>query len=174
MHFIDTLKIKGTLVIHVRQGDRGRVLYTITKRNTITFDASNIVRQLVAQRATDFSPDLSPTVFKLGSMRFGTSSVTPSRYDTNLHAEDPTLRKQLTDVKKVDGLMGELILQSTLVTTEGNGDVLCEAGLFTAGGGLWNLDPGSNLKLFARQIHGAISKTSSISLDYDWTLQFTA
>lgn len=169
MHFIDTLKLKGTLVIHVRQGDHGPIIRTITKRNTITFDASEVVRQLVAQRATDYVP----AELMLGSMRFGTNNTTPSRYDTNLHAEDPTLRKQLTDSKKINGLPGELILQATITTSEGNGDTLCEAGLYTVGT-LWNGAVGGSLKLFARQIHGSISKTSSISLDYNWTLQFTA
>lgn len=170
MHFIDTIKMTGTLVIHVRQGDGGPILRTISKRNTITFDASEVVRQLVAQRATDYDP----SNLMLGSMRFGTNNTTPSRYDTNLHAEDPTLRKQLTDAKKINGLVGELLLQATLSTTEGNGDTLCEAGLFTAGAGAWNDPVGGSLKIFARQIHGAIAKTSSISLDYNWTLQFTA
>lgn len=169
MHFTDTLKMKGTLVIHVRRGDHGPIIRTITKRNTITFDASEVVRQLVAQRGSDYDP----AELMLGSMRFGTNDTTPSRYDTNLHAEDPTLRKQLTDSKKINGLPGELILQATLTTTEGNGDTLCEAGLFSVGT-LWNGAVGGSLKIFARQIHGAIAKTSSISLDYNWTLQFTA
>lgn len=170
MHLIDMLKLKGTLTIHVRQGDGGPIIQTISKRNTITFDASEVVRQLVAQRTTDYDPDN----LKLASMRFGTNSTPPSRYDTNLHAEDPTLRKELTDAKKVNGLPGELILQATLLTTDGNGDTLCEAGLFTAGVGVWSDLIGGSLKLFARQIHGAIAKTSAISLDYNWTLQFTA
>lgn len=170
MHFIDQLKMKGTLTIRVRQGDNGPVLYTIIKRNTITFDASEVVRQLVAQRVADTPAG----EFKLGSMRFGTSSTTPSRYDTDLHAEVPSIRKELTDVKKIDGLTGELILQATIATTEGNGNTLREAALYTLGSGTYSDPVGGSLKCFARQIHGAIEKTSSISLDYNWTLQFTA
>lgn len=170
MHFIDRLKLTGTLVVHVRQGDGGPIIRTVTKRNTITFSASDLMRQLVAQRTTDDPPDH----WMLASMRFGTSTVTPSRYDTNLHAEDPAIRKQLTDAKKINGLTGELLLQATLDTTEGNGDTLSEAGLFTLGAGVWSDPVGGSLQLFARQVHGAIAKTSSISLDYNWTLQFTA
>jgi hypothetical protein len=170
MNFTDVLRMKGTLVIHVRQGDHGPILRTILKRNTITFDASEVVRQLVAQRATDYAP----AELKLASMRFGRSAITPSRYDTNLHDEEPTIRKQLTDAKKIDGLVGELLLQATLTTTEGNGNTLQEAGLFVAGAGAWDANIGGSLKSFARQIHGAIAKTSAISLDYNWTLQFTA
>lgn len=163
------LRMVGTLIIHVKDV-RGRVLRTIHKRNTITFNAGDVVRALLAQRATD----PATTELQLGSMRFGTSTTSPTRYDVDLLEEATTVRKQLTDSKKINGVSGELSLQATMETTEGNGlsKPLAEAGLFTLGT-LWSANVGGNLKLWARQVHAPITKTSAISLDYNWTLQFT-
>lgn len=166
------MKMQGTLVIHVREAQTRRVLKTIYKRNTITFNAGDIVRALLAQRTVPTDP--APAEYALGSMRFGTSTTAPTRYDTDLLTEVPVLsvRKQLTDAKKVNGVSGEISLLATLDTTDANGYTLSEAGLFTAGT-VWNNSVGGSLQLFARQVHAAIPKTSSISLDYTWTLQFT-
>jgi hypothetical protein len=153
----------------VRRGDGGPVVRTILKRNTITYDASTITRELLAQRATD---DL-PGELKLASMRFGESTTAATRYDTNLLSEVATVRKELTDAKKVNGLVGELICQATLLTTDGNGSIFTEAGLFTLGAGLWSANVGGSLVMFSRQTHAALAKTSAFSFDYNWTLLIT-
>jgi hypothetical protein len=163
------LKMKGTLTIHVKDC-RGRILRTIIKRNTITYDAGDVVRALLAQRSSDADPDEN----QLGSMRFGTSTTTPTRYDTDLIEEVVAVRKELTDAKKVNGISGELTLQATLGTGEANGlaKPLAEAALCTKGTS-WNDNIGGSLKMFSRQCHAPITKNSAISLDYSWTLQFT-
>lgn len=166
-----TLRMVGTLVVRVLEAKSGRLLKTVMKRNTITYDAGNIVRSLLAQRATD----PSPSSYAFGSMRFGTSTVAPTRADTDLLGEVFTVRKQLLDVQKLDGLSGVITLSATLASGDGNGSVFTEAGIFTHGASNWN-DPvaaGGFVKMFSRQIHAALTKNSSVVFDYDWTFQFT-
>jgi hypothetical protein len=161
-------KMNGVLTIHVREGNQGRVLRTITKRNTITFDAGDVLRALLAQRAADDAAvDL-----QMGSMRFGTNSTTPTRYDTNLYTEITGVRKQFLDSNKVSGVSGEISFTATMAVGEGNGNTYQEAGLFTRGA-TWNDPVGGSLMMFSRQIHAAIQKTAAVSLEYTWTIQFT-
>jgi len=162
-------KMKGTLIIHVKGAD-GHLIRTVQKRNTITFNAGDMVRALLAQRGTD----PAAIELQLGSMRFGMSDTAATRYDLDLLNEAVAVRQELDDTHKVNGVSGELSLQATLGTGDANGlpSPLTEAGLFTRGT-VWNNNVGGNLKLWARQVHAPITKTSAISLDYNWTLQFT-
>lgn len=163
------MRMVGTLTIRVRDVKTGRILRTLVKRNTITYDAGDIVRALLAQRATDPAPG----EHKFGSMRFGADNTTPVRADTDLIAEVVSVRKELTDGQKTDGVSGEITVDATLQSGDGNGNTFQEAGVFTQGAGLYDANVGGSLKLFARQVHGAIAKTSGIVFDYNWTFQFT-
>ena len=165
---LSRMRMVGVLTIHVRDAKTNRVLRTIVKRNTITFAAGDIVRALLSQRATDDTA----AELQLGSMRFGTSATSPTRYDTDLLGEVSTVRRELSDAKKVNGVTGELSLRATIEATAGNGNTYREAGLFTKGVS-WNGAVAGSLQCFARQVHAAIEKTGSIALEYNWTLQFT-
>ena len=162
------MRMQGILTIHVRDIKTAKILRTIIKRNTITFAAGDIVRSLLAQRATDTSAD----ELCLGSMRFGTSSTTPTRYDTDLQGEVSAVRRELTDDKKVSGVTGEISLRATMEASAGNGYTYREAGLFTKGT-VWDAAVGGSLQCFSRQVHAAVEKTDSLALEYNWTLQFT-
>lgn len=166
--FISRMRMIGTLTIRVRDVRTGRVLRIWKKRNTITYDAGDVVRDLLAQRATDYPP----AQLQLGSMRFGTNALTPSRGDTNLLNEIASVRRQLTDLTKINGGVGEISLHATMEGSAGNGYTYREAGLFTQGA-VWNGDIGGSLQMFTRQVHPTIDKTSAIALEYDWKLQFT-
>jgi hypothetical protein len=159
----------GTLTIRVRDARTGRQLRVIQKRNTITFEAGDIVRAMLAQRATD----PSPTEYKFGSMRFGTDNTTAIRSQTDLITEVIGLRKELTDGQKVDGISGEISLDATIESTEGNGNTFQEAGVFTIGSGTYDANVGGTVKMFSRQTHAPLAKTSAIAFDYTWTFQFT-
>jgi hypothetical protein len=159
----------GRLTIHVIDAASGSVIRTLSDHNTITYDAGNIVRALLAQRVAD----PAPLEFSVGSMRFGTSGTVPTRYDTDLLGEIATVRKQLTDLQKVNGITGEITWNATLDTTDANGYTLREAGVYTRGT-TWDSGVGGNLKMFSRQVHAAIEKSSSLRLEYSWTYQFTA
>ncbi|MGD9210380.1 MAG: hypothetical protein PVI90_06365 [Desulfobacteraceae bacterium] len=162
------MRMQGILTIHVRDAKTTNVLRTIIKRNTITFSAGDVVRALLAQRATD----ASAAELCLGSMRFGISSTTPTRYDTDLQSEISTVRRELTDDKKVNGVTGEISLRATMEASAGNGYTYREAGLFTKGT-VWDAAVGGNLQCFSRQVHAAVEKTASLALEYNWVLQFT-
>ena len=166
--FLSAIRMIGTLTIHVRDAKTRAILRTLTKRNTITYDAGDVVRSLIAQRATDYAP----ATLQMGSMRFGTNNTAPTRSDTDLLGEVVPVRKQLLDVNKINGVSGEISFQTTLQATDGNGNTFNEAGLFTRGA-TWNDSVGPSLLMFSRQIHGDIAKTSGLELDYNWTIQFT-
>ena len=156
-------------MIEVRTAKRRRLIRRIIKRNVITFSAGNIVRALTAQRATD----PAPAEFRLGSMRFGINNTPPQRSDTDLVGEVVSVRKELIDALKTDGLSGELTLSATLASGDGNGNSFQEAGLFTYGPGSFDANVGGNLQCFARQIHAPLAKSVAVVFDYTWTLQFT-
>lgn len=162
------LRMSGILTIHVIDVKTNRIIQTLIKQNTITFSAGDIVRALLAQRATD----AAATEFQLGSMRFGTSNTAPTRYDTDLLGEISAVRRELTDDKKVNGVTGEISLRATMEAGAGNGYTYREAGLFTKGT-TWNNAVGGSLQCYSRQVHSAVEKTSSIALEYNWVLQFT-
>lgn len=166
--FLSRMRMHGTLTIHVRDAETNKVLRTIVKRNTITFSAGDVVRALLAQRSTD-----DPVAeLQLGSMRFGTSNTSPTRYDTDLLGEVSTVRRELTDAKKVNGVTGEISFRATMESSAGNGNTYREAGLFTKGVS-WSGAVAGSLQCWARQVHASIEKTASIALEYNWTLQFT-
>jgi hypothetical protein len=166
---INRLKMRGVLSIHVRDAKSGRVLRTVLKRNTITFDAGDVVRSLLAQRATDSAA----SELQWRSMRFGTSNTAPTRSDTDLIAEVVSVRKELTDSQKIDGVSGEITVSATLGSGDGNGNTYQEAGVFTFGAGAYDANVGGSLKMFSRQVHSALAKTSGVVFDYNWTFQFT-
>lgn len=165
---VSRMQMRGILTVHVRDAKTDAILRTITKLNTITYDAGDIVRALLCQRATDAAPE----ELQLGSMRFGISNVAATRYDTNLLGEITAVRRQLVDDKKVNGGSGELSLRATMESSAGNGYTYQEVGLFTLGT-TWDADVGGNLQCFARQVHAEIPKSSAIALEYNWVLQFT-
>lgn len=164
----EAFKMVGVLTIVVRDVITRKPVRTIVKRNTITYNAGNVVRALLAQRATDYAV----AQLQMGSMRYGTDNTAPTRDDLDLLGEVTAIRKELVDVNKLNGVVGEISFQTTMLSSEGNGSVFTEAGLFTRGA-TWNADVGGSLLMFSRQIHGAITKTSSFELDYTWTIQFT-
>lgn len=166
---ISRLRMIGTLTIRVHDARTGRQLRVLQKRNTITFDAGDIVRSLLAQRATDPAPGQ----YKFGSMRFGTDSTAATRSQTDLIGEVLGIRKELTDGQKVDGISGEISLDASLLSGEGNGNTFQEAGVFTLGAGTYDANVGSTLMMFSRQVHAPLAKTSGIVFDYNWTYQFT-
>lgn len=170
----DGFFMRGDLRVTVYDSRTLEQLKRIEIRNKITFLAADVIVELIAQRATDPAPAFD-AIF---SMRMGTSNVVASRADTNLGAF--VIGKQLADVNKVTGLPGELQFLATLEAADANGSALQEAGLFTrgsAGSPTPSDAPGTTpgaVRMFSRQIHPAIPKTSAITVEYDWRIAFTA
>ena len=164
-----TFRMIGTLTIRVRDARTRRLLRTWSKRNTITYAAGDIVRSLMAQRATD----PAPAQYQFGSMRFGTDSTPADRSQTDLISEVVGIRRELNDAAKVDGINGEITLEATLEAGDGNGEIYREAGIFTLGAGAYDANQGGTLQMFARQVHPPLTKSSAIIFDFSWTFQFT-
>jgi len=172
--FYDGIPMRGDLTIIIRDAKTRKKIRKIEIRNKITFLAADILVELLAQR----TPTLDPTPDKqlLYSMRMGLSNTPAARSDTNLGTFE--IGKVLADVNKITGVPGELELTAELEAGEANGVTLQEAGLFTAGStpsadGPVGTTPGT-ARMFSRQIHPAIPKTSAIVLDYSWRIAFTA
>jgi hypothetical protein len=166
--------MRGDLGITVYDALTHERLKRIQIRNKITFLAADILVELLAQRATDPATAYDA----MFSMRMGSSNATAQRSDTNLGAF--VIGKQLADVNKVTGLPGELQFLATLESADANGSTMQEAGLFTrgsAGSPTPSDAPGTTPgtpRMFARQIYPAIPKTSSITIEFDWRIAFTA
>lgn len=170
--FGSRISMRGDLSVTVRDSLTNEIVWRHEIRNKITFLAADALVEMLAQRATDPTPDKQ----SIYSMRMGSSNTPASRADTNLGAF--VIGKVLNDVDKVTGVPGELEFSATLSSAEGNGSTLQEAGLFTKGttpsaSNAPGIGPGDT-RLFARQIHPPVPKTSAISIEYSWRIAFSA
>jgi hypothetical protein len=173
---LDGIPMRGDLSILVRSAISRKVIRRIAIRNKITFLAADVLVEMLAQRLPPLDP--LPAYDQVWSMRMGLSNTVASRADQNLGAF--ATGKQLFDVNKVTGVPGELEFTATLESGDSNGVTLQEAGLFTRGSAISPTPsdaPGTSpgdVRMFARQIHPAIPKTSAIVLEYSWRIAFTA
>lgn len=162
----------GRVGLTIRDARTRQVIRRFEIRNKITFLAADLLVELIAQRTTD----PAPTRDLVYSMRMGSSNTAAQRSDTNLGAF--VIGKVLGDVGKVTGAPGEIQFVATLDLGDANGSTLREAGLFTAGATPGTSDaPGTTpgaTRMLARQVHPDVVKTSSIVIDYSWTIAFTA
>jgi hypothetical protein len=174
MKLFEGIPMRGDLRIVVCDALTGKQLRRIEIRNKITFLAADIMTELLAQRATDPTASYD----QIWSMRMGLSNTPASRADQNLGSFH--IGKQLYDVNKITGVPGELEFTATLAATEANGVTLQEAALFTRGDAVTPTPsdlPGTapgKVRMFCRQIHPAVPKTSAIVINYSWRLAFTA
>lgn len=142
-------------VVAVRARD-GKVLRRIDVQNTITYAGIGAVLFLFSQDGVTL------TDFQLASLRVGTNATPPTKGNTALGTQ--VFSKALGPSNRLRSLpTGELVLSTQLTTSEANGNTLTEAGLFLGNG-----------QLFARQVHPAIAKTSSITVSYNWRIAVTA
>lgn len=170
---VSAIPMVGTLSIRVRDAKTHRVKRRVTIKNKITYLAADVLVEMLAQRT---GTDPAATTGRVYSMRMGTANTPAARTDTNLGAF--SIGVQITDVNKVSGASGEITFIATLESGDANGVTLREAGLFTAGTApATNNAPGTTpgtTRMIARQIYPDIAKTSSVVIDYSWTISFTA
>ena len=141
-------KYVGTLQIHEIHDD-GNVIIRKAP-NIITYDAREILAYLLA------GDNLVDRYVKY--LQVGDDVTAPTRNDTTLANSVDTVGVTYT-FPLVDRVQFEAILPNV---TPANGSTLREAGLFNNSG-----------KMFSRQVHGDIAKTSAIQLKYIWTIIFT-
>lgn len=132
----------------------GQVFDRRKTHNRIMDNALYGTRDLWGHPDQLFSPALTPNYIAVG-----TGTAEPTDGDTALGNE---IQRNVFSKRTADGTT--IIYQMFLATTEANGYDLTEAGVFdqSASGTLW-----------LRAIYNAISKTSSISITYQWEITFT-
>lgn len=164
------LGFKGKLTIRVKDAKTGRVLQKIEKSNLVCVGARSAVLKLISQQTlpSDYSYN------KIWAIYCGTGTTPPTTVDTGL--ESVAFKKACAQPFAINPGSGSgpgwVEVQMLMESGEGNGNVYTEMGLFSRGS---NDDPTltSEAVMYARQIHGAIEKTSAISIEYTWRFQVT-
>jgi hypothetical protein len=154
--FVDVAKdikpFEGHLTI--QSIDRKGNIYVFDTPNIITFDARVVMSHLLVGDQV--------STYKIGFIAVGLSNTAPVRADTSLVQQ--VHQQPIEPYDFPSGDTGQVEITATLdFTSVTNGNTLREAGLVSANG----------TTLFARQIHGAIAKDSSIQLQYIWRIIFT-
>lgn len=96
-------------------------------------------------------------------LKAGDGNTAPSATDTVLSGAQVGPDKSFS-VVTVDsgGTPGLIDFQTSLGTGEGNGSTIQEVGLFFSDG-----------TMFSRQVIGAVTKTSAITVTFNWRIQFS-
>jgi len=145
------LPCKGELTIKAIDKS-GKVVYVYDTPNTIVYDARSLMASLLVGD--------SVSTKKLSKIGTGLDGTIPVRTDTALGNE--LLKVDITGYSLPE--VGQVELTALLdYTSAANGQPLQEAGLFSADG----------TTMFARQIFGTITKTSSLQLQFIWRIIFT-
>jgi len=172
MDYIDQLGLRGILRVRVYDVATGKRLQHEEKRNLVCKGAKEALVRLIAQASihggSPTNVDFEET--KLWAIYAGTGTALPDVEDTEL--DTVAFKKECVQPIAFSILDGEATLQMTIESGEGNGNTFQEAGLFSRGD---NDDPNAGgitgVLMYARQLHGAIAKTSGISIEYTWRFQ---
>ena len=143
---------KGELTIRTYDIN-DRLLYEYKTPNTIVNNARGILANLL--RGEDV------TNKKITTMKVGTGTTAPTRDDVAL--KDGAALSISTTSALVTGKPGEVKFSAELpIGASGDGKTFTEVGLFSEDG-----------TMFARQVHTAQTKSSSVKLEYTWIIVFT-
>jgi len=146
----DLKPYEGQLII--KSVDLNGNEFTYKTPNIITYGARDVMSHLLV------GDDVA--TLKLANLAVGLNNTAPTRNDTSLANE--LLQVAFTSHTYPD--VGQVEMTAILdFSSPANGQVLNEAGLICADGST----------LFARQVYGDITKTSSLQLQYIWRIIFT-
>ena len=178
----NVFKARGDLRIVVRRAADNSVQWQYEIRNMITYAGLESMVNLIAQTTA-----ITPLDYKVAYLGVGTGTSSPVRTQTDLvtPAMDGSVpyRLALLDANKflTAAPSFEMKVTATIpATSPVDGVSLTEAGLYTYGGTTpisvteYPAASGRYPKLFARQVHPAIVKTTALVIDYDWRISFTA
>lgn len=176
---LDKITLSGQLIVKVRDARTGKVKQIVDTPNTICVNGLNAMQFLLAALSTPASK--TQDVNKIWAIYVGTDNTTPAYAQTDLIS--PEFYKAVdqpisTDVGGTPAVLGYALLecQMTMQSTEGNGYTYQEAGLFTRGTHASD-DPSvgrTDVNMIARQLHAAIPKDSTISIEYTWRIRVSA
>lgn len=154
------IKADVNVEIEVRDAVTGRLVRPVIRRhNLFVTKGLDVLADVLAGTGT-YNGDGNVT-----HMGVGTGTTSPAAGDTALVAQ--VFRGALTKISRVSQ---SVACELYLTSVQGNGSTLTEAGLF-------NGDTGAaspNDAMFARVVHDEIAKTSSITVTYRWTINFSA
>lgn len=173
MQMMDKLRLKGHMRVRVLDANSNEELWREEKNNLVCVGAKQAITRLISQASLVAAPPDDDDDYlntKIWAIYSGTGDTAPTVSDTTL---DTVAFKKVCDQPfSVDLVNGEIECQMTMETGEGNGNTYKEAGLFSRGtaddpntGGI------TDVLMYARQLHGQIEKTSSISIEYTWRFQ---
>lgn len=145
------LLTRDNLIIEVKNEETGKIKI-IKTHNLVVTTGKNLLRDFLYDGS-------SVTVAGLTHFGYGTGTTAAAAADTALETQvaRDTITQKIKDT-------GKLTVKYYLSSANGNGSTLTEVGLFNAA---------SSGTMYARAIHAAIAKTSSISVTYSWELTWT-
>ena len=193
--------LRGEVLLRVLDS-RGKCLWRHHDKNTITYMAPLVVMDLLTQGAlADDGVDIdiggshpldagrgfagattavtTATSNALRYMRVGTGNGSAVRAEFALNSEvaDETGAAFISSIEyPTNASMRFVALFGSDKANLGEGSPICEVSLWTRGSesSLVSDDLGvRDTRMFARQIHPAVVKTSEIQLEYTWTIFFT-
>lgn len=150
MNINGQVSLGANVKINVLNARTGAILRTVERRNLVVASGRNLVRNLLNE-ATDAG---------LNYIAIGTGTNAVLSTDTALQAQ--VYIGAIT--KRTPGAQS-LLLTLYVPANAANGNTLTEAGIF---------DDVSSSTMFARATHDAIAKTSSIAVQYGWTINIGA
>jgi hypothetical protein len=186
--------LRGEVLLRVLDKN-GTCLHRYEDKNAITYMAPLVIKDLLVQATSpqmgvgssndhplfegwgitqNVASDFSPTNNALRYLQIGTGGATPA------------VRQQQALVTPVASVVVPTILYPTassircVAQVDANtGNVAApinEVGLLTKGSAAYSATPDispAGSKLFARQVHPAVTKTEQVVLEYSWTIYFT-
>lgn len=171
MKLTSNVRLRGHLTIRILDSLTKRERERIEILNTVCEGAELAIERLLAQRPAD-----DPDEEKLWSIYCGTDNTPPAHGDTELGTAVFAKACDQPMVVSDGGVAGLLTCQMTMEAGDGNGNTFKEAGLYTRGGqdATPYPTPDADARLVARQIHSAIAKDASITIEYTWRFQVAA
>ncbi len=145
-----TVDINTNVDISVIDAKTGRTVSKESVHNLVVLTGRTLICDLLAGNDNYLSH------FGVGTSTAGSTAST-----TTLGAQ--VVRVEIT---KMTASTGTLTVSQYIGSGEGNGSTLREAGLFNGAT--------TNDTMFARALHSAITKTSSVAVVYSWTVTVAA
>lgn len=171
MKFSDTVIVKGYLRVQVFDAKTGKELWREEKNNLICQNTRLSLTRLLAQQAAH-----TVEHYRIWSIYVGDGSTAPATTQTSLQGSNifgKAVTQEVTIISPADS--GILEMDTTLAAGDHNEEWLRECALYTRGSSdSVTTPPNGDARMLARQIHGAIYKTSGITVKYTWRYQITA
>lgn len=170
-HVQDAFGVKGALVVW-KIYDDGRRELVYNDHNMIVNTARDTFQELLAQVATGTNPEensLHSMWFEASATSFANPVLRTDTGPVGTVAKRYTFTASDVDLS-VGGVPGLIEYRGLVEKSEANGQTLRAAGLYTRGD---NADPAlaNGVRLFARQIFGAVEKTQDFALEVRWRIQ---